>query len=85
MEDRSAIITLRIEPGLKKAFEQLTASMDRTPSQMLRGYIRHAVQQYAEEHAQGELELPTSPTPAPKKPKKGQRLATACANSVRKP
>lgn len=80
MEERTAVINLRIEPSLKKAFENLAGRMDRTTSQMIRGFIRQIVAQHAQENAQGALELPTE---APSKPKKGQRLAEASKQAAR--
>lgn len=86
MADRSATITLRIEDEIKTAFERVAEDLDQTTSQLLRAYIRHAIQQHAAKHAQRELDLPTAP---PKqtttKAKKGQRMAAACAANVRKP
>jgi hypothetical protein len=76
MEERTALITLRIEPSLKAAFEHLLKKQDQTTSQALRGFIRAVVKQDAEENDQGELELPIASPPQPK-PKKGQRLAAA--------
>lgn len=84
MEDRTAIITLRIEPSLKSAFERLTAELDRTPSQMLRGFIRNAVEQHAAANSQKSLDLAPAATNSPK-PKKGQKLASACAKNVKQP
>lgn len=76
MEERTAVITLRIEPSLKAAFEHMLKKMDKTPSQELRGFIRAVVKQDAEKNNQGELELPLS-SPSQPKPKKGQKLAAA--------
>lgn len=80
MEERTAVINLRIEPTLKTAFEKMAARNDRTTSQMIRDYIRYAVAQDAQESAQGALEL-TQATPS--KPKKGQRLAEASKQALR--
>jgi hypothetical protein len=80
MEERSAIINLRIEPSLKAAFERVANKADSTTSQMIRGWIRHVVAQEARESAQGALELPSL---APSKPKKGQRLAEASKRAAR--
>lgn len=77
MEERTAVINLRIEPTLKTAFEKMAARNDRTTSQMIRDYIRYAV---AQESAQGALELTQE---APSKPKKGQRLAEASKQALR--
>jgi hypothetical protein len=80
MEERSAIINLRIEPTLKAAFEKIAARKDRTSSQMIREYVRWEVAQEAQKNAQGALEL--HPV-APSKPKKGQRLAEASKQAAR--
>lgn len=76
MEERTAVITLRIEPSLKAAFEHMLKKLDRTPSQALRGFIRDLVHQEAEKNNQGELELPIE-RPSQPKPKKGQKMAAA--------
>jgi len=80
MEERTAIINLRIEPSLKAAFEKVAARRDRTTSQMVRDYVRHVVAQDAQENAQRELALPQG---TPSKPKKGQRLAEASKQALR--
>lgn len=79
MEERTAVITLRIEPSLKAAFERMAKEVDQTPSQMMRGYIRHVVTEYARTHAQSNLDLTPSPPPSQpaKKPAKGQKMALA--------
>lgn len=40
MENRTARLTLLIDPKKKSAFEQLCARQDVTPSQMVRKFIR---------------------------------------------
>lgn len=57
MEDRTAVITLRIEPTTKAAFERIAKDLDQTTSQMLRHYIRHTIEQHAKENAQQKLNL----------------------------
>lgn len=85
MEERTAVITLRIEQSHKAAFERLAAELDQTTSQMLRRYIRHAIKEHAEAKGQGQLDLhPEEAAAAPtKKPAKGQKLAAACAKTAR--
>jgi hypothetical protein len=96
MEDRTAVVTLRIEPSIKAAFDHIAKKLDQTPSQMLRAYIRYEVERHARENAQGSLNLaPSQPkqteekpepqpvTVTPKKPKKGQRLAAASMRALR--
>ncbi|MBU6505728.1 MAG: CopG family transcriptional regulator [Betaproteobacteria bacterium] len=53
MENRTARLTLLIDPSKKRIFEEICASQDLTPSQVVRRLIR----QYILEHAQGR-ELP---------------------------
>ncbi len=53
MENRTARLTLLIDPRKKKIFEDICASQDLTPSQVVRRLIR----QYILEHA-GKRELP---------------------------
>jgi predicted transcriptional regulator len=57
MEERTAIITLRIEPTTKAAFERMAKELDQTTSQMLRHYIRHSVEQHAKANEQQKLAL----------------------------
>lgn len=57
MEERTAIITLRIEPTTKAAFERMAREMDQTTSQMLRHYIRHSIEQHAKANAKQKLDL----------------------------
>ena len=83
MEERTATITLRIEPYLKTAFERLANDLDQTTLQLLRRHIRHMVEQHAKANAQPELELLSENTPTPK-PKKGQRMAEANKRALRK-
>jgi len=52
-ESRTARLTLLIDPQKKKLFEEICASKDLTPSQVVRRLIR----QYVQENA-GSRELP---------------------------
>lgn len=61
MEDRTAIITLRIEPTIKAEFERIARENDQTSSQILRKYIKGVVIKDAEANAQGSLDLSTTP------------------------
>lgn len=45
MENRTARLTLLIDPKKKKIFEQLCAAEDVTPSQKVRQFIRDYVEQ----------------------------------------
>ncbi len=53
MENRTARLTILVDPRKKKIFEEICAEQDLTPSQVVRRLIR----QYIIEHA-GERELP---------------------------
>ena len=49
METRTARLTILIDPRKKKIFDEICASQDLTPSQVVRKLIR----QYIIEHAEG--------------------------------
>lgn len=79
-------IIFRIDSDLKKAFENAAKARDRTPSQILRDYVRAEVDQHLKRTAQRDLPLKPPPiTPqtqtesdfSTKKPKKGQKLAAS--------
>lgn len=53
MENRTARLTLLIDPRKKKIFEEICSAQDMTPSQVVRRLIR----QYIIDHAEGR-ELP---------------------------
>lgn len=46
MESKTARLTVLIDPAKKKAFEQLCAMQDLTPSQVVRQLIREYLQKY---------------------------------------
>lgn len=46
MESKTARLTFLIDPDKKKAFEQLCASQDLTPSQVVRQLIREYLDHY---------------------------------------
>lgn len=46
MENRTARLTLLIDPTKKQIFEEICAQRDVTPSQIVRQMIRDYVQQY---------------------------------------
>jgi hypothetical protein len=60
VEDRSARLTILIDPRKKALFESLCADEDATPSQVVRRLIRA----YIEERT-GEPWRPDAPAPAP--------------------
>lgn len=61
MENRTARLTLLIDPRKKKLFEEICAEQDLTPSQV----VRRLVRQYIIDHA-GNRELPDWLTPGSK-------------------
>lgn len=87
MSEESAMITIRLEKNLKTAFEKVAKELDLTSSQMLRQYIRKVIQQHHAANAQGALELEPTPAhqPAPKKPAKGQKMASVKPANWNKP
>ena len=46
MENKTARLTVLIDPAKKKAFDKLCAAQDLTPSQV----VRHLIRQYLEQH-----------------------------------
>lgn len=46
MESKTARLTVLIDPNKKKAFEQLCATQDLTPSQVVRQLIRDYLKQH---------------------------------------
>ena len=49
METKTARLTVLLDPAKKKAFEQLCAAQDLTPSQVVRQMIRDYLKQHAVE------------------------------------
>lgn len=83
MADTTTMI-FRIDPDLKRAFEDAAKQMDRNASQLLRDYIRAFVQQHMARNAQQRLNLAPTSKPANAqdnttrdKPKKGQKMAAS--------
>ncbi len=62
MENKTARLTVLIDPNKKKAFENLCASQDITPSQVVRQLIRDYLAQhevsYGQDGATGNPNLP---------------------------
>ncbi|MFC4259193.1 ribbon-helix-helix protein, CopG family [Marinobacter lacisalsi] len=53
MEKKTARLTLLIDPNKKKAFEQLCASQDLTPSQVVRQMIREYLREHGASYKTG--------------------------------
>jgi predicted transcriptional regulator len=51
METKTARLTILIDPIKKKAFEELCALQDQTPSQVIRQMIREYLEQHHVEYA----------------------------------
>jgi hypothetical protein len=88
MSDKTTTtMVFRIEPDLKRAFDQTAADLDLTSSQLLRKMIRNAVEQHMKANAQRSLNLAPIPTPQheQKKPAKGQETASEKQANRRKP
>jgi len=80
IEDRSARLTILIDPGKKAMFEQLCAAEDVTPSQLVRRLIRGYIEQ--------RLGRPWTPAPQsalrPDSPGKPKRTPGAPATAARR-
>lgn len=50
LEDRTARLTILIDPRRKRVFEQLCAEEDATPSQVLRRLIRDYIEKHTGRH-----------------------------------
>ncbi len=50
MENKTARLTILIDPAKKKAFERLCAEQDLTPSQVVRQMIREYLAQHGVQH-----------------------------------
>ena len=53
MENKTARLTVLIDPNKKKAFEKLCASQDLTPSQVVRQLIRDYLTQHGVSYSKG--------------------------------
>ena len=62
MENKTARLTILIDPAKKKAFERLCAEQDLTPSQVVRQMIREYLAQHGVQYG-----VAAAPTPAAKK------------------
>ena len=60
MESKTARLTVLIDPNKKKAFEQLCASQDITPSQVVRQLIRNYLSQHGVSYGQPASNRPTN-------------------------
>lgn len=66
MSEKTVSVVFRVDEDLKNAFERTAKKRDITVSQLLRGYMRHFVEKYAQEDAQGDLLEPATPSEAQK-------------------
>ncbi|WP_397476214.1 ribbon-helix-helix protein, CopG family [Pusillimonas sp.] len=65
MENKTARLTVLIDPRKKKAFDQLCASQDLTPSQVVRQLIRDYLAQHGVSYTeQGSVSNPKLKRPA---------------------
>jgi hypothetical protein len=83
MSAQSATVIFRVEPELKKAFEEIAKEQSHTTSILLRKFMNHYVTKYRQERTETTIgsiktKAPVSTTSAPpktqQKPKKGQKL-----------
>ncbi|MDO5692619.1 MAG: CopG family transcriptional regulator [Pseudomonadota bacterium] len=63
LEQKTARLTVLIDPSKKKAFEALCASQDVTPSQVVRRLIRDYLSQHDVQWRPGELDDAASSKP----------------------
>ena len=89
MSEKTVSVVFRVDEDLKNAFERTAKKRDITVSQLLRGYMRHFIEKYAQEDAQGELLEPAKAAktvkPAntqPKKQKAPKGAGSALLNSL---
>ncbi len=80
MELKTARLTLLIDPNKKAAFESLCARQDRTPSQVVRQFIRDYLESNGVEYVPSGA-APSAPEPAgaDSLPKAARRSASAAA------
>lgn len=62
MENKTARLTLLIDPEKKKAFELLCASQDVTPSQVVRQLIREYLEHYGVDYPSKSRIAPPPPS-----------------------
>ena len=55
MEEKSTTLVFRVAPDLKNAFEHMAKQQDQTTSQLLRAYMRFAVEEWTRKNAQQSL------------------------------
>ncbi len=65
-ENRTARLTVLIDPRKKAVFERLCAAEDTTPSQVVRQLIRDYIEQKSGHSWQSEYSLADKASPAPK-------------------
>ena len=61
MESKTARLTVLVDPAKKKAFEQLCASQDITPSQVVRQLIRDYLAQHGVSYGKEKAGITTNP------------------------
>ena len=75
MDEATVSMIFRIEKGLKNAFERVAKEKDLTSSQMLRAYVRSAIEEHIKQNAQKDLFQPVNPRPTQKPAKKTSKPA----------
>lgn len=65
LEQKTARLTVLIDPSKKKAFEALCAAQDVTPSQVVRKLIRDHLREHGVQWTPGDADDPAAPAPAP--------------------
>ena len=85
MSEKTVSVVFRVDEDLKNAFERTAKKRDITVSQLLRGYMRHFVEKYAQEDAQGDLLEPAKATKTERQavtPKKAQKTPKGAGSGL---
>jgi hypothetical protein len=69
MSEKTVSVVFRVDEDLKNAFERAAKARDRTVSQLLRDFMRHHVEWFSKNHAQGDLLEAATPSEATKPPR----------------
>lgn len=82
MGNTDKTMVFRIENDLKTAFERVAKDLDLTASQMLRSFIREAVEAHASKNSQKDLFRPSEEIKAPKASQKTKKPPTGSKQAL---
>lgn len=85
MEQKTARLTVLIDPNKKEAFERLCAHLDLTPSQVVRQMIREFLKEHGVEYVPSGASAtpPAPPAPEPSRARAASMARAASAKQVR--